>query len=276
MGTIPPIPTQKWTLFLHQPPPPPPLSTHQNLYLLLHCLSSNHPISQVHLTFYVPNPIAFEASLTWKACTYIPVYIPDGGARKELAQFVKRIATVVPLLNVIDFDILLSNLLKDESKFEQLVLGREFHVSLGRTVPIRVHQRDSILSMLRQKLHVQKRYPIDFSNWEVFVNDDHTRTFVSLEVITRGLVEITKQIQVVNEVYRLHNLPEFYKDPRPHISVAWALGDISGLLNKAVEEEIKRHVSTSNSLKKPLFTTKFGGILCKIGNKTHEICKLQD
>ncbi|GAA0157553.1 hypothetical protein LIER_14799 [Lithospermum erythrorhizon] len=207
---------------------------------------------------------------------YIPVYIPDGGARKELAQFVKRIATVVPLLNVIDFDILLSNLLKDESKFEQLVLGREFHVSLGRTVPIRVHQRDSILSMLRQKLHVQKRYPIDFSNWEVFVNDDHTRTFVSLEVITRGLVEITKQIQVVNEVYRLHNLPEFYKDPRPHISVAWALGDISGLLNKAVEEEIKRHVSTSNSLKKPLFTTKFGGILCKIGNKTHEICKLQD
>lgn len=113
------------------------------------------------------------------------------------------------------------------------------------------------------------RYWIDFSKWEVFVNDDHTRTFLSLEVITGGLLEvcfihllcilpfllslytmdvckpwmlaitsigriigssfmlsndfkcwlcltsfqITKQIQVVNEVYRLHNLPEFYKVP---------------------------------------------------------------
>ncbi|KAE9465065.1 hypothetical protein C3L33_03027, partial [Rhododendron williamsianum] len=46
-------------------------------------------------------------------------------------------------------------------------------------------------------------YLIDFSEWEVFVNDDCTRSFLS--------VEIKKQIQAVNEVYKLHNLPEFYK-----------------------------------------------------------------
>lgn len=33
-------------------------------------------------------------------------------------------------------------------------------------------------------------YWIDFSKWEVFVNDDHTRTFVSVEVITAGLAEV--------------------------------------------------------------------------------------
>ncbi|KAH1131455.1 hypothetical protein J1N35_002833 [Gossypium stocksii] len=96
--------------------------------------------------------------------------------------------------------------------------------------------------MLRQKLQFQKRYWIDFNKWEVFMNDDRTCTFLSLEVITGGLPEITKQIQAVNEVYKLHNLPEFYKDPRPHISLAWALGDVSGSLKKVVEQETKSSV----------------------------------
>ncbi|KAK8583747.1 hypothetical protein V6N12_068006 [Hibiscus sabdariffa] len=51
--------------------------------------------------------------------------------------------------------------------------------------------------------------------------------------------QITKQIQAVNEVYKLHSLPEFYKDPKPHISLAWALGDISSSLKKVAEEETK-------------------------------------
>lgn len=34
------------------------------------------------------------------------------------------------------------------------------------------------------------RYWIDFSKWEVFVNDDRTRTFLSLEVTTGGLLEV--------------------------------------------------------------------------------------
>lgn len=87
------------------------------------------------------------------------------------------------------------------------------------------------------------RYLIDFNKWEVFVNDDCTRSFLSLEITTSGLsevccttkvtlnvsfmhsqhlmlvialmlisfIQISKQIDAVNEVYKLHNLPEFYK-----------------------------------------------------------------
>lgn len=75
------------------------------------------------------------------------------------------------------------------------------------------------------------------------MNDDCTRTFLSLEITRRGLAEvctllhsifichsgmgwnlsgvmlefkfqIRKQIQFVNEVYRLHSLPEFYRVSR--------------------------------------------------------------
>ncbi|GAB2281866.1 hypothetical protein Dimus_016428 [Dionaea muscipula] len=199
---------------------------------------------------------------------YIPVFIPQL-EKKTLAQYLKRISFHVPGLNVVDVDIALDVLLNDEQRFEHVALGREFHISLGRTVPIRVHQIDSIVTMLRQKLLSQKRYWIDFSRWEVFINDDGTRTFLSIEVIGGGLAEITRQIRAVNHVYRLHNLPEFYKDPRPHISLVWASGDISESLRRVVGEETKKR---AESLQKRIFTVKFSGIECKIGSKTYKIC----
>ncbi|XP_027107271.1 uncharacterized protein [Coffea arabica] len=206
---------------------------------------------------------------------YIPVHIPSS-PRKELVQFLRKVTDLVPGLHAVDIDVPLTSLLKDDNKFEQVVLGREFHISLGRTVPIRVHQRDSVLTMLRQKLQFQKMYWIDFAKWVVFVNDDFTRSFLSMEVIAGGLAEITKQIDAVNEVYRLHNLPEFYKDPRPHISVAWASGDVGDFMTGVVEEEMKRFSLTGGSSRKHIFTCKFGGVKCRIGNRTYEICKFQE
>ncbi|KAH7578459.1 hypothetical protein JRO89_XS01G0384300 [Xanthoceras sorbifolium] len=232
---------------------------------MVDCLSSGQP-SRVRSFPHVEGNYAVHV--------YIPVFIPSA-PKKEMTQFLKKVSAVAPGLHVVDVDVPLNSLYKDDSKLQQLALGREFHISLGRTVPIRVHQIDSIVPMLRQKLQSQRRYWIDFSRWEVFVNDDCTRTFLSIEVITGGLLEITKQIQVVNDVYKLHNLPEFYKDARPHISLAWALGDISNSLKRVVEEEIKR-LSVEGTLQKRIFSVKFSGIQCKIGNKTYNICKFSD
>ncbi|KAF5795135.1 putative cyclic phosphodiesterase, U6 snRNA phosphodiesterase Usb1 [Helianthus annuus] len=205
---------------------------------------------------------------------YIPVFIPSE-RKKELTQFLKKATSLVQGLHVVDIDVPLHMLLKDEEKMVQAALGREFHISLGRTVPIRVHQIDSAVAMLRQKLQFQKRYLIDFNKWEVFVNDDKTRTFLSIENTTGGLAEITKQIQAVNEVYKLHNLPEFYKDPRPHISIAWAVGDISQSLKRVVEGEMKTHINVGGLSMRSMFTCKFSNIVCKVGNKTYNICGSQ-
>ncbi|XP_074268705.1 uncharacterized protein LOC141592048 [Silene latifolia] len=252
-----------------QPPslPPPPLSLltpPNSLFCPLDNLQTGQP-SRVRNFPHVEGNYALHV--------FIPVQLPQS-ARKEAAKFLRKVSLNFPGLHVVDADIALENLLNDDQKVEQIALGREFHISLGRTVPIRVHQIDSVVAMLRQKLQSQKQYWIDFSNWEVFVNDDNTRTFLSIEVKTGGLSEITKQIQAVNEVYRLHNLPEFYKDPRPHISVAWALDDVSDLLKRVVEEESKKHPTIGGSSLKRVFTVKFSGIECKIGNKPYKICKL--
>ncbi|CAN4105400.1 unnamed protein product [Withania somnifera] len=248
--------------------PPPPIS-------LLHPPNSlvpldSLPTSQVNRVRSFPH-----VEGNYALHVYIPVHIPSA-TRKELASFLKKVTVLVPTLHAVDVDVPLSGLLKDEALLEKVVLGREFHISLGRTVPLRVHQINSMVSMLRQKLQFQRRYLIDFNKWEIFVNDDSTRTFLSLEVVAGGLAQIRKQIQAVNEVYKLHNLPEFYKDPRPHISVVWALGDIRDTLKRMVKEEMKKYKAGSTSQQKCIFTSKFSGILCKIGNKMHEICKFQE
>ncbi|KAL8552448.1 hypothetical protein ACS0TY_001223 [Phlomoides rotata] len=111
---------------------------------------------EICVSYYLP-PLSLQNLVT------IPI-----SPRKELALFLKWVASIVNELHAVDIHIPSSSLIKDE----QVVLGREFHVSLGRTVPIRVHQRDSMVTVLRQKLQSHRRYWIDFNKWEVFVNDD--------------------------------------------------------------------------------------------------------
>lgn len=203
---------------------------------------------------------------------YIPVVIPFD-ARKQLTLVMRRAASLVPDLYAVDADYALSELCKDEQKLEKVLLGREFHVSLGRTVGIQVHQIDSLVAMLRQKFQSQQRYWMDFNKWEHFVNDDSTRSFLSLEVTRTGLPEISKQIHMVDEVYRLHGLPEFYKNPRPHISLVWALGDISSKLKQATKEIEKIQNSISSS-KNCNLRCNFSRVVCKVGKKVYDICKI--
>lgn len=90
------------------------------------------------------------------------VVIPSD-AKKHLALVMRRAASFVPDLYAIDADYALSELCKDEQKLEKVLLSREFHVSLGRTVAIQVHQIESLVAMLRQKFRSQQRLVISYT-----------------------------------------------------------------------------------------------------------------
>ena len=76
-------------------------------------------------------------------------------ARKQLTLVMRRAASLVPDLYAVDADYALSELCKDEQKLEKVLLGREFHVSLGRPVGIQVQQIASFVAMLRQMFQSQ-------------------------------------------------------------------------------------------------------------------------
>jgi U6 snRNA phosphodiesterase len=87
------------------------------------------------------------------------VNIPSD-ARKQVALAMRRAASLVPDLYSVDADYALSELCKDEQKLEKVLLGREFHVSLGRHVAVQVRQIDSFVAMLHQKFQSQQRLVI--------------------------------------------------------------------------------------------------------------------
>ncbi|CAD5186756.1 unnamed protein product [Musa acuminata subsp. malaccensis] len=250
------------------PLPPPPLDLLQSPILSVFLdFSSTTQGSRIRSFPHVEGNYALHV--------YVPVVIPTT-MKMPVALFVKRIASLVPGLYAVDIDYPLAELCRDDLKLEQMLLGREFHVSLGRTVPIKVHQIDSIVAMLRQKFQSQRRYRVEFNKWDVFVNDEQTRSFLALEVLGGGLSEITKQIHIVDVIYRLHGLPEFYKNPRPHISLLWGLGDMSDGLKQGIEEIDRSYKNASLSCGGHIFTCKTSGIECKIGKKTYSICKFLD
>ncbi|KAL4204407.1 hypothetical protein AMTRI_Chr01g109680 [Amborella trichopoda] len=180
---------------------------------------------------------------------FIPVRIPTN-IRKELVPLVRKAGLLVPSLHAVDVDVPLSELCQEKQMIEQSLLERKFHISLSRTVPIRVHQIDSIVAMLRQKFQAQRRFMIDFGRWEVFTNDDRTRTFLSMEVSSNGLNE----------------------NPRPHISLVWALGDASDSLKQAADE-LNRSRAQLGSSQRSIWTSTFNGIVCKIGKWSYKVCK---
>lgn len=73
----------------------------------------------------------------------------------------------------------------------------------------------------------------------------------------------------------LTSVLNLWQNPRPHISLAWALGDVSCKLKQAIKEIEKSQSSLGTSQISNL-RCKFSHVVCKIGKKVYDICKLAD
>ncbi|KAL3700233.1 hypothetical protein R1sor_018255 [Riccia sorocarpa] len=192
---------------------------------------------------------------------YIPVTIPSH-ARGRVLPLVERAFRRFPKLRPLDDGGV--DVCPDPGMTSKL--DGEYHVSLSRTVPVRMHQIESIVSKLRRRLASQNRYFIEFGSWEVFTNDERTRTFLSLEVVTASASEVKKQVLAVDEVFKLHNLPTFYENPRPHISLGWALGDVSRDL-KVVADELNKF----QNYQAVLWSSHVKKVECKAGQRVYVV-----
>lgn len=86
----------------------------------------------------------------------------SSAARHQLEPVTKKISDLAPALQSMEVEVPLFLPAyvksKDPSISHGLKLAKEYHISLSRTVPIRIHQIDSIVAMLRHKLVSQKRW----------------------------------------------------------------------------------------------------------------------
>eukprot|EP00192_Tetraselmis_astigmatica_P021680 CAMPEP_0117649160 /NCGR_PEP_ID=MMETSP0804-20121206/817_1 /TAXON_ID=1074897 /ORGANISM="Tetraselmis astigmatica, Strain CCMP880" /LENGTH=292 /DNA_ID=CAMNT_0005454865 /DNA_START=328 /DNA_END=1203 /DNA_ORIENTATION=+ len=128
----------------------------------------------------------------------------------------------------------------------ELVVQYEYHISLSRPAAVQYRQIEPMIHALKEALaddlsdrsKAQGGSPLEFKlgGWEVYTNDEHSKTFVALEVV-RGLpgrAKLIRAIRAVDRSFLSFDLPLFYSNPQPHVSVAWVEGDREDELHAAV------------------------------------------
>ncbi|KAI6101971.1 hypothetical protein EV401DRAFT_2214841 [Pisolithus croceorrhizus] len=116
----------------------------------------------------------------------------------------------------------------------------ELHISLSRPIFLRAHQRDDFKRAVKRIAESVSPFNASFSTFSELTNDEHTRTFLSMEV-GAGHFEVRYLFNCLSVFLpcfwssRPHSplfvslLPltkkEFYADPKFHASIAWALLD---------------------------------------------------
>lgn len=141
-----------------------------------------------------------------------------------------------------------------------------FHISLSRTVSIRHHWISSLTSTLKNKLQSFNQCFCELTSVKLYTNDEKTRTFLALEVISRSdiLHEFTDSVDTCFEEYKL---PQYYQPPSFHISIAWCLGDVLKQVTKNQLQQLKDIFTTHIDQNQGLNIVPVNEILCKTGNK---------
>ncbi|XP_071957963.1 U6 snRNA phosphodiesterase 1-like [Antedon mediterranea] len=182
---------------------------------------------------------AHEAG-NWATYVYVPIEITSG-----LEDIVSALHECIPTeYNIQPMDIL--------------------HLSVSKTVTLKYHWIRPFTELLSQRLAELPQFICAFGKPRVYVNDEATRSFVSL-TIGQGVKELEDIVKEVDLALNEFNLPPFYKPASFHVSIGWCLGNITKDISTEALSNLERcFLEHFSSLKPSWNVTK----LCsKIGNK---------
>jgi U6 snRNA phosphodiesterase len=153
---------------------------------------------------------------------------------------------------------------KGEKHVMQTIEDADLHISISRTFALREHEFGLFLEHLRKSLRDLNApsFDIDFDEYEWYMSDDSSRSFVSLNV-REGVDKnaVCALIAAVDDALEVVGKPKFYEDPKPHVSISWCLGGVVESV-KSCGLPLKSALMTSEKLTIPVKT-----IICKIGHR---------
>ncbi|OWZ22922.1 hypothetical protein PHMEG_0002300 [Phytophthora megakarya] len=142
------------------------------------------------------------------------------------------------------------------------------HLSLSRPFVLTYDQINSFVDSLRAALKWRQRFSVTLKRALVLVNDDKTRSFLALRV-GEGEEEFLQVLRCVDQCFTRFELPTYYKDPIPHVSVASSVGEE---LAKLTADQCKHLFIPQHQTAIPRrFTTNVEAVHVAIGNKHYDI-----
>lgn len=100
--------------------------------------------------------------------------------------------------------------------------ARELHLSLTRPIFLRAHQREEFKQAIKLIASRQTPFQASFATFSELTNDERTRAFLSLEV-GAGHNELRGLLSALSPTLQSLRQPDFYSQPRFHVSIAWTL-----------------------------------------------------
>jgi len=201
----------------------------------------------------------------------------------------------------------------------------DMHISLSRPVVLRHHQISPFLTLLSSELRpvLNKKFApsnssqsistphstssslpsgllLRFDRWCVMFNEERTRSFFVLLVEQFCADQIVEFIEATNNALSKFQQPTFYQNPKPHVSLAWKVGDLardiaSSLLGEsfsATNDDTAtmraqgiaaltvlkdKGVVLEGELAQPLVLSKpVTRVLCTVGQRTHSLSFVAD
>ena len=139
----------------------------------------------------------------------------------------------------------------------------EPHLSVSKVVTLQHHWIQPFVQSFQTKLK-SRVVPFNLSlgsKIKVLVNEDFTRTFITLEVQnSKSLREIVK---CCDESLIEYNKEIFYDPPEFHVSLLWTLGDQKSFISlEALQNSLSKWM-----LDEDIENTEVNSVECKIGNK---------
>ncbi|KAF8158233.1 hypothetical protein B0H34DRAFT_797644 [Crassisporium funariophilum] len=98
----------------------------------------------------------------------------------------------------------------------------ELHISISRPIFLRAHQREDLKRAVKKLAKAQKPFTVSFATLSELINDEKTRTFLTIEV-GAGHHELRSLADALAPALRAIRQQEYYDKPRFHASIAWAL-----------------------------------------------------
>ncbi|KAE8910297.1 hypothetical protein PF005_g1390 [Phytophthora fragariae] len=163
--------------------------------------------------------------------------------------------------------------------FEELRLGESssrhsdngLHLSLSRPFVLTFDQIEGFVDSLRSALKWRQRFSVTLQGALVLVNDDRTRSFLSLRV-SEGEQQLKQVLRCVDQCLARFELPTYYEDPIPHVSIASSMGEELAKLTPDQCESLLTPRQGSQQVAKPSrLTAGITRVHVSIGNKHYDI-----
>jgi len=153
----------------------------------------------------------------WAAHVYVPLAL-----RGTLRRVVER-AVELAKGEVTGLRVLGGGMGLDPDK-DAVAEVRELHISLTRPFFLRGHQREEMKRAVRDAARAQPPFAASFAAFSDLTNDEHTRTFICMEV-GAGHQELRALSDALTPALHSFRQKEYYEQPRFHASFAWVLLD---------------------------------------------------